>query len=302
MFELSHQHLVELCEANELPIDRSAMVFVGLRGCLPIKPFDHGFRDRQQLATALVNYGQPRCTLLQWRPAEGTFAAFPGSTVPHRKYIEMARTRGGMGCNQLLSGFWDDFRKGRHKGFSPTGHEAWLQTASRPYRRTVDDVYYDNLDRVEMVNPGDNLHAAWCAGLDTDFSGAGCQVVVGFPRCNHRGGQPNSGPWKAFHGNAWNLEQLQFGYVLLTGSEVERTALTGISGSERIRFGSSGPRTRRIQEALRGAGYYEGDLDGRFGPRSLRALLRFQEDSFGPGGDDGICGPQTAEVLKVAWP
>lgn len=302
MFELTAQHLEQLCQVNELPIDRSAMVFVGLRGCLPLQPFDHSFAERQQLATALINYRNPRCTILQWRPSEGLFAAFPGSTVPHRKYVEMARTHGGIGCNQLLTGYWDDFRRGRHKGFSPTGHQAWLQSASRPYRRTVDDINYDNLDRVEMVNPGDNLHAAWCAGLDSDFSSAGCQVVVGFPSCKHRGEQPSSGPWKVFHANAWPAAQQQFGYVLIAGSEVERAALSGVFGSERVRFGSSGPRTQCIQQALQQAGYYEGDLDGKFGPRSLRALLRFQEDSFGSGGDDGICGPQTAEALQVSWP
>lgn len=302
MFELTAQHLSDLCDVNELPLNRKAMVFVGLRGCLPIQPFDHTFRERQRLATAVANYRVPRCTILQWLPAEGTFAAFPGSTVPHRKYIELAKSRGGVGCNQLLSGYWDDFRKGRHKGFSPTGHEAWLQTASRPYRRTSDDLHYDSLDRVEMVNPGDNLHCGWCSGLDSDYSSAGCQVVVGFPQCKQRNNQPNSGPWKVFHQNAWSATQSDFGYVLLSGSEVERAALTGTEGAERVRFGSFGSRTQRIQQALRDAGYYEGDLDGRFGPRSLRALLRFQEDAFGPGGDDGICGPQTAELLHVSWP
>jgi hypothetical protein len=302
MFELTTQHLELLCQINEIPIDRGAMVFVGLRGCLPIQPFEHSFLPSQRLAAVLPNYRNPRCTLLQWYPDKGVFAAFPGSTVPHRRYVELARERGGVGCNQLLTGFWDDYRKGRHKGFSATGHEAWLQTASRPCRRTADDVYYDNLDRVEMVNPGDNLHASFCAGLDSDYSSAGCQVIVGFPQCKQRSDQPNSGPWKVFHANAWPLGQERFGYVLLTGSEVERAALVGVSGAERVRFGSSGERTRRIQDALQRAGYYEGDLDGKFGARSLRALLRFQEDSFGPGGDDGICGPQTAEALKTEWP
>ena len=91
--------------------------------------------------------------------------------------------------------------------------------------------------------------------------------------------------------------------MLLSGSEVERVALVGLEpSSERVRFGSAGPRTQRVQEALKTRGYYEGDLDGVFGPRSLRALLQFQEDVFGPGGNDGICGPQTAETLRISWP
>lgn len=303
MFELKADHLLALCSANEFPIDPNALCFVGLRGCLPLSPFDHAFRDTQRLNASRVDYQHPRCTLLQWWPSRGVFATFPGSTVPHTKYIELARKRGGVGCNQLMSGYWDDYRRGRHRGFSATGHEAWQQTASRPLRRTSDDLDYDPLDRVELSNPSDNLHAAWCAGLDSDYSSAGCQVVVGFPACKGRGDQPSTGPWKAFHESAWPLAQTRYGYVLLSGSEVERVALVGLEpSSERVRFGSAGPRTQRVQEALKTRGYYEGDLDGVFGPRSLRALLQFQEDVFGPGGNDGICGPQTAEALRISWP
>ena len=303
MFELKAEHLLSLCEANEFPIDKNALVFVGVRGCLPLSPFDHAFRDTQRMNASRVDYQHPRCTIIQWWPGRGTFAVFPGSTVPHQKYIELARKRGGVGCNQLLSGFWDDYRRGRHKGFGPTGHEAWQQTASRPLRRTADDLDYDPLDRVEITNPADNLHAAWCAGLDSDYSSAGCQVVVGFPKCKSRDGQPATGPWKAFHESAWPLSQVRYGYALFSGSEIERVALLGLEpGSERVRFGSAGPRTQRVQSALKDLGYYEGELDGACGPRSLRALLQFQEDVFGPGGDDGICGPQTAEALKVSWP
>lgn len=302
MFVLHADHLMQLCEANEFPIAKDEMVFFGLRGCLPLSPFDHTFAPSHRLDATRVDYLHPRCVLAQLDPVRRLLAVYPGSTVPHRKYVELAKKRGGMGCNQLMSGFWDDYRKGRHRGFSPTGHDAWQQTAGRPFRRTADDLEYDTLDRVDTVNPADNLHAGWCAGLDSDYSSAGCQVVVGFPQCKQRGDQPSSGPWRAFVAAAWSLPQVRYGYVLLSGTEVERAALVGVTQAERVRFGSSGPRAARMQAALKARGYYEGDLDGTCSARTLRALLHFQEDVFGAGGGDGVCGPQTAEALQIAWP
>jgi peptidoglycan hydrolase-like protein with peptidoglycan-binding domain len=70
---------------------------------------------------------------------------------------------------------------------------------------------------------------------------------------------------------------------------------------ERVRYGSNGPRAKSIQKALKAKGFYEGTVNGEFGDRSIRALLEFQEVEFGRNGDDGICGPQTAEALGVDW-
>ena len=47
--------------------------------------------------------------------------------------------------------------------------------------------------------------------------------------------------------------------MLLSGSEVERVALVGLEpSSERVRFGSAGPRTQRVQELVN-AGLIDGD-------------------------------------------
>lgn len=46
--------------------------------------------------------------------------------------------------------------------------------------------------------PFDNLHAGWCMGVESEsFASAGCQVLVGFPKCSKRGTKPETGPWKA---------------------------------------------------------------------------------------------------------
>jgi len=302
MFTLTATHLKTLCHLNEFPIREEEMVFLGFRGCLPPNPADQTFAASHSLSLASINYLNPRCTLVQWLPGEETFAVFPASTVPHQKYIQSAFSNGGQGANELLTGYYTDFRKGRHKGFKSTGHEAFVQTNNRPYRRTVDNLTYDPLDRVEMDNPGDNLHCGWFGGLDAGYSSAGCQVVMGFPQCAQRSDEPNTGPWKVFHDEAYKRDQQSFGYALLNGTEVQRLVLSGAGGMERVRFGSEGERTSRVQTALKEKGYYEGDVEGQFGLRSLRALLNFQEATFGTGGDDGICGPQTAEALHLTFP
>jgi murein L,D-transpeptidase YcbB/YkuD len=52
-----------------------------------------------------------------------------------------------------------------------------------------------------------------------------------------------------------------------------------------------------IQKALKSAGYYQGDIDGRIGPGTKDAVKAFQRDhGLGP---DGVVGRQTWEKLKT---
>ena len=299
MFKITAEQLGQLCDLNSFSVDRKAMVFFALRGCLPTNPGDHRQRKEHLLELATINYRHPRCTLIQWLPATGTLAVFPGSTVPHRSLVATARRRGGLGANELLTGFFSDYRKGWHKAGRPTGHEAWRQTGSRPIRRSTDDLDFDPDDRVEVTNPADNLHCGWCAGVESEYSSAGCVVVVGFPTCLQRGRSPATGPWREFQESGYASKQIGFGLVLLNGRDAQRLASAGPDGMERIRFGSSGAKARVVQTALKKREFYEGKLDGQFGPRSLRALLEFQEAEFGKGGDDGICGPQTLAALGI---
>ncbi len=299
MFTLSADKLGTLFALNEYPLDPAGMIFVGIRGCIPTDPSNLDEASEHLLDSVVVNYLNLRCTLIQWSPKSAKFAVFAGSTVPHQSSVTAAKKRNGVGANQLMTGFYKDYRKGWHKRGAKTGHEAWRQSASRPIRRTADDLDYDGDDRVEIVNPADNLHAAWSPGLDGSFSSAGCQVVLGYPKCEQRGDAPATGPWKVFYDRGYKLKQESFGYGLFNSGEVQRLVLNGPKGLERVRFGSVGERAGRVQEALKLKKFYEGKVDGDFGPRSLRALLEFQEATFGMGGDDGICGPQTAEALGI---
>lgn len=304
-FTLTPDHLHRLFDLNGFPTAEAPLVFAGLRGALPVNTGDHAFRSRQDLHLAEIDYQHPRCTLIQWRPATGELAAFPGSTVPHRRYVQRSLARSGRGANCLMTGYYADYRRGVHRAGSPTGHAAFRQTGARALRRTADDFDYDGDDRVEFGNPYDNLHAAWCMGVDHDgYASAGCQVVVGYPACEQRGDRPDAGAWAVFRANAYEAEPAEavYPYALLTGRDGFRVAETGGRGMVRVRFGSEGELARRVQAALAASDHYEGRLDGLFGPRSVRALLAFQEAAFGAAADDGIAGPVTASALGVDWP
>lgn len=302
MFILKEKDLLRLWEINQFAVPDDQWVFFGLRGCLPVDDEDHLFANEQRLEIVTPDYIHPRCTIGQWAPGKG-FAVFPGSTVPHRKHVEKSISKGGKGTNQLLTGCYKDYRKGTHKHGKPTGHRAFRQDNKLPVRRTADDADYDEDDRVEYGRPFDNLHAGWCMGVESDrFASAGCQVLVGFPKCEKRDNKPDTGPWKIFKENAYAIAQTSFYYILLTGRDAQRVATSQGTLSPRLRFGSKGNLVRTVQQKLRTLDYYEGNLDSDFGPRMLRAVLDFQTAEFGPSEDDGIVGPQTASALDVDWP
>lgn len=304
-FTLTTQHLQRLCDINKFPVPNSGLIFFGLRGCLPINLSDHSFQAQHDLQVRDVDYISPRCTLAQWRPQRGDFALFPGSTVPNLQFIKKAKVNGGQGANQLMTGYYLDYRKGAHKAGKPTAHDAFRQTAAHPIRRSSDDFDFENDDRVEFSNPFDNLHAAWCQGVDaTDYASAGCQVVVGFPKCQQRKPKPDIGAWKIFRDNAYNLAQNSFPYFLLTGRDAQQAVINPAGAIPvRLRYGSNDPLVSRLQTALQKESFYEGVIDTDFGERTLRAVLAYQTAVFGPKQDDGIVGPLTASTLKISgWP
>jgi len=282
------------------------MIFFGLRGSLPVDVFNHDFLVQQSLNITPVDFNSPRCTMGQWIPSRQTLAIFPGSTTPHRKYTIVSPGS----ANQLMTGYYNDYRKGPHKAGKPTGHLAFKQIQGCPVRRDYNrDLNYNELDdRVEYDFPLDNLHAGWCPGVSaTSYASAGCQVVVGYPKCPSLGNKPEVGPWKVFKENAYALPQDRFSYVLAEAQNVQEVVQkleAGIKIPGRLRFGSKGPLVTEVQKALKSKGFYEAELDLDFGNRTLRAVLAFQQSTFGKDQDNGIVGPVTAEALglKSVWP
>ncbi len=60
---------------------------------------------------------------------------------------------------------------------------------------------------------------------------------------------------------------------------------------------SIAPTPKQVQTALKNAGYYKGEIDGKIGPKSKQAILDFQKDN-----DlmvDGKVGPKTWTKLKT---
>ena len=55
--------------------------------------------------------------------------------------------------------------------------------------------------------------------------------------------------------------------------------------------------SKDIQQALKGAGYYQGDVDGKIGPSTKSAVKAFQKDHGLDG--DGVVGKGTWNKLKV---
>src|SRR5262245_26294064 len=203
-FALTANLLGRLCQINSFQVPDQGMIFFGLRGCLPVNPDDQTLGAERGVEIVTCDSVYPRCTLGQWSPEQGTLAVFVGSTVPHMKYIKTSLQNNGKGTNQLMTGLYRDYRKGVHKAGTSKASDAFRQTEGHPVRRTADDFDFDDDDRVEFTNPYDNIHAGWCMGINQNhFASAGCQIVVGYPRCAFRNDEPDVGAWKAFKENAY---------------------------------------------------------------------------------------------------
>ena len=59
--------------------------------------------------------------------------------------------------------------------------------------------------------------------------------------------------------------------------------------------GSKGEKVWKLQERLQQLGYYQGTLDGEFGPGTREAVLLFQQKNG--LGMDGLAGEETQRVL-----
>lgn len=62
-----------------------------------------------------------------------------------------------------------------------------------------------------------------------------------------------------------------------------------------LRKGMSGPAVSRVQETLRARGFYNGAIDGLFGPATEAAVKAFQRSV--QLADDGVVGPATWQAL-----
>lgn len=306
---LTEDHLHRLFETANFDVPQRELIFIGLRGCVPVGGAFQPERSEQQLEIPGTDYMHMRCSLLQWRPGKG-FSAFAGSTVPHLSAVRSHIAKHGDGVNQLALGFYrgdHGYVPGTHAASDPNrAHRAFRNTSALPTWRTGDDDDYDGADRVTYGVAYDNFHCAW--QMDPampSYSSYGCQVVAGRPRVLARGWDAELGPWAEFVRGAMATGQKSFAYALFSGREVAATASAPLgTRPQNVRFGSSGELVHVVQDALLNHGYDLGPsgADGDFGWNTLQAVKQFQLKNFGPGGVDLIVGPGTASLLGLDWP
>lgn len=310
-FLLKEAHLSGLAQSCGFVLPKDAMIFAGLRGCVPVGSSGAGGMAAEHMLEYLgVDHRHLRCSIVQWDPTKGAFALFPGSTVPHQNAVKAAIPKGGVATNQLTVGFYrgkHQYYRGDHKVSTPASrHRAFRNDSVLPVLRTSDDADYDGGDALDIATaPGDNIHCAWQQNAAADtFSSNGCQVIVGRPRVAARGWGTELGPWAVFVKRAYDRGQSRFCYALFSGREVLAAATSDQPRRPSVRFGSEGDLVALVQDALIKHGYDlgPGGADGDCGLATVAAIRLFQRQQFGPGGIDLIVGPTTAEALGIAWP
>src|SRR6476646_9693583 len=85
--------------------------------------------------------------------------------------------------------------------------------------------------------------------------------------------------------------------VLLAALMSVGGAAPGSAAEPKLRLGSSGAAVRVLQQSLAVKGFDPGPVDGRFGPRTRRAVVAYQRANRLTV--DGIVGPQTWGRLKA---
>ncbi len=75
----------------------------------------------------------------------------------------------------------------------------------------------------------------------------------------------------------------------------EKNVITDVTPEPPLRNGSQGEKVRELQERLQELGYYQGEVDGQFGPGTKEAVVAFQARN---GLDaDGLAGEETQKML-----
>lgn len=138
----------------------------------------------------------------------------------------------------------------------------------------------------------------WSEGHFKEFA----QIVKGF------GGVDWGGDWSSFkdmphfqpENFSWQKARDGIEPVFGGGAvKVPKPPLYGGNGDHPLLVkGSKGAAVRRVQEALKKKGYYDGNIDEDYGQVTFDAVWSFQEDY--DIGVDGQVGPQTWAAIEAA--
>ena len=92
-------------------------------------------------------------------------------------------------------------------------------------------------------------------------------------------------------------KRLLFSLALVFALNIALILLAQSAQAASYRQGSTGEAVRTIQEKLVRWGYFDGPVDGIFGPKTETAVRAFQKKNG--LAVDGICGPATLEALGM---
>ncbi len=291
---------------NYFPFNENNLLVFGIRGALPENLNTCSeFRSQHKLQDSQINFLNPRCTLGIFDVLENKMALFPGSTVPFLEYMKKQKARPSVKIsNSIMSGYYSYYSKGTHNPSPQTAHAALRLMTNVFLRRSINDLVFDNSDTIDVSNPNDNIHAAYCDSVNGNYSSAGCQVIVGQPKCLRRGqNSSDTSYWKKFHDIIYSKPQNNFDYMLLRYVDAEAASIKPENNlNARLRFGSNGFKVKELQERLRDKGLYNSTSDGKFLRDTLLAVYQFQKIEFGMSQADGVVGNKTAELLHLELP
>ena len=80
--------------------------------------------------------------------------------------------------------------------------------------------------------------------------------------------------------------------LLITTLSIQNYGVQALS-----KYGSNGSEVRSIQEKLKRWGYYEGNIDGIYGSKTVSAVKKFQQKNG--LSVDGVAGPKTLSAMGI---
>ncbi len=300
----SSDNLRKLLRLNFYNFSEINYLVFGIRGARPLGNEYTTFKHSHTIEKADVDYTKANCSIGIWSPVDNKIALFPGSTVPNLKYIRKHK-EGTAKANCMMTGYYSYYEKGYHYPSERSAHQALRLATNIFLRRSTNDLIFSNDDTVEVGNPSDNIHAAYCNDINGEYNSAGCQVIIGQPKCKGRGpNSQNTSYWKAFYDIIYGrTSQQKFDYVLFRSVDAQVVSVNGNNLMQaRLRFGSKGNVVLMLQAKLAAKGYYHTNQDGDFGRNTLRAVLAYQTDKFGLAEADGVVGNGTATSLGLQLP
>ncbi|NPV26419.1 MAG: L,D-transpeptidase family protein [Firmicutes bacterium] len=140
----------------------------------------------------------------------------------------------------------------------------------------------------KQLNPGGPFGARWMR-LSIPWGGYGI----------HGTNNPSSIGMAASHGcvRMFNEDVIELYDLVDIGTPVR--IIGRVFTGRILRVGDRGSDVLEVQRRLQILGYYDGDLDGVYGPQTQQAVIDFQRDhNLEP---DGIVGPRTYEELQKAF-